>query len=126
MKKAADIYARANTTKTGVINSNLLYSYKYNEDIFMKKTVLPNGKNHGMVFFLDWSGSMSDNMKGTMEQLICLALFCKKAQIPFSVYAFSSEYYKRTQTPLESVQSLNMNELNVRFTFIIYSYYSTH
>jgi hypothetical protein len=113
MKKAADIYARANTTKTGVINSNLLYSYKYNEDIFMKKTVLPNGKNHGMVFFLDWSGSMSDNMKGTMEQLLCLALFCKKAQIPFSAYAFSSEYYKRTQTPLEQVQSLNMNELNV-------------
>ena len=113
MKKAADIYARANTTKTGVINSNLLYSYKYNEDIFMKKTVLPNGKNHGMVFFLDWSGSMSDNMKGTMEQLLCLALFCKKAQIPFSAYAFSSEYYKRTQTPLEQLQSLNMNELNV-------------
>jgi len=113
MKKAADMYARANTTKTGVINSNLLYSYKYNEDIFMKKTVLPNGKNHGMVFFLDWSGSMSDNMKGTMEQLLCLALFCKKAQIPFSAYAFSSEYYKRTQTNLENLQSLNMNELNV-------------
>ena len=117
MKKAADIYARANTTKTGVINSNLLYSYKYNEDIFMKKTNLPNGKNHGMMFFIDWSGSMSDNMKGTMEQLLCLALFCKKAQIPFAAYAFSSEYAKRhstVNTPLEDLQSTNLNEFNVK------------
>ena len=33
MKKAADSYARASESKTGVINTNKLFSYKYNEDL---------------------------------------------------------------------------------------------
>lgn len=94
MKKAAEQYARASESKTGVINTNKLFSYKYNENIFKKAVNLPNGKNHGMVFFLDWSGSMSDNLQGTIEQLINLVMFCRKVNIPFSVYAFTSEYHK--------------------------------
>ena len=82
MKKQADRYARATIARTGVLNVNKLHSYKYNDDLFLKKNIMPNGKDHGMVFFLDWSGSMADNMHGTMQQLNNLALFCKKAQIP--------------------------------------------
>ena len=114
MKKQADRYARATTARTGVLNVNKLHSYKYNDDIFLKKNIIPNGKDHGMVFFLDWSGSMADNMHGTMQQLINLALFCKKAQIPFAAYGFSSEYAKRLDPELKANrQSRNMHEANI-------------
>jgi len=53
---------------------------------------LPEGKNHGMVMFIDWSGSMYSYMKETIEQLINLTMFCSKVQIPFEVYAFSDHY----------------------------------
>jgi hypothetical protein len=49
---------------------------------------MPDAKNHGLVMFVDLSGSMQDNMEGTLEQLINLVLFCKKVQIPFEVYGF--------------------------------------
>lgn len=111
MKKAAQEYAKASESKTGVINTQKLYSYKFNEDIFKKATQFPKGKDHGMVFFLDWSGSMAENMKGTMEQLVCLAMFCKKANIPFAAYAFTSEYFKSQNKKLYDRQSQNYGEL---------------
>ena len=111
MKKAAQEYAKASESKTGVINTQKLYSYKFNEDIFKKATQFPKGKDHGMVFFLDWSGSMAENMKGTMEQLVCLAMFCRKANIPFAAYAFTSEYFKNQNLPKYERQSQNYGEL---------------
>jgi hypothetical protein len=45
--------------RTGVLDCSKLHSYKYNEDLFRKVTTLANGKNHGLVFVLDWSGSMT-------------------------------------------------------------------
>ena len=62
-RKAADSYARASTARTGVLDTSNLHTYKFNEDLFKKVTVLPDGKNHGLVFVLDWSGSMSQVMK---------------------------------------------------------------
>ena len=111
MKKQADRYARATSARTGVLNVNKLHSYKYNDDIFLKKNIIPNGKDHGMIFFLDWSGSMADNMHGTMQQLINLALFCRKANIPFAAYGFSSEWAKRiSPEQKEKRQSHNLHE----------------
>ena len=88
MKKSADIFSRITIAKTGVLDTNKLYSYKYNEDIFRRQSVVPTGKNHGFVMFLDWSGSMQDNIKQTVKQLISLTSFCKRTQIPFEVYTF--------------------------------------
>ena len=91
-KKAADSYARATTARTGVLDCSKLHTYKYNEDLFKKVTTLADGKNHGLVFVLDWSGSMCDVMLDTMKQLFNLMWFCKKVSIPFEVYAFTNEY----------------------------------
>jgi hypothetical protein len=91
-KKAADSYARATTARTGVLDCSKLHSYKYNEDLFRKVTTLANGKNHGLVFVLDWSGSMSNVMLDTLKQLYNLMWFCKKVAIPFEVYAFTHEW----------------------------------
>jgi len=90
MKKAADQYARASVSKTGSLDMGQLHTYKYNEDIFKKVTTLPGATNHGMVMVLDWSGSMYDNLKGTLSQLFNLVWFCRRTQIPFEVYAFSN------------------------------------
>ena len=81
MKKSASAYARAATARTGMLDMSKLHTYQYCEDIFKKVTVLPDGKNHGLVFILDWSGSMSYIMKDTIKQLYNLIWFCRKVQI---------------------------------------------
>ena len=91
-RKSADAYARAATARTGVLDTARLHTYKYNEDLFKKVTVLPDGKNHGLIFVLDWSGSMSHCLHSTVKQLLNLTSFCKKVQIPFEVYAFTNEW----------------------------------
>jgi len=88
MKKNAKLYARASQDKTGIIDPLKLHTYKFAEDIFKKMTTIPNQKNHGMILLLDWSGSMQKHILPTVEQLLNLTLFCKKINIPFSVYAF--------------------------------------
>ena len=91
-KKAADSYARSTTARTGVLDTSKLHTYKYNEDLFKKVSVIPDGKNHGLIFILDWSGSMSKVMLDTVKQLFNLIWFCKKVSIPFEVYAFTNEW----------------------------------
>ena len=93
-RKAADSYARATTARTGVLDTSKLHTYKYNEDLFKKVSVIPDGKNHGLIFVLDWSGSMSRVMLDTIKQLYNLIWFCKKVSIPFEVYAFTNEWKK--------------------------------
>ena len=91
-KKAANAYSRAATSKTGVLDTEKLSSYKFSEDIFKRVTVLPDGKNHGLVFILDWSGSMQNDLLDTCKQLFNLVWFCRKVQIPYEVYAFTNEW----------------------------------
>ena len=91
-KKSAAAYARAAQSKTGVLDTSKLHTYLYNEDLFKKVTLLPDGKNHGMIFLLDWSGSMSREILDTVKQLINLTSFCKKVQIPFEVYGFTNDW----------------------------------
>ena len=91
-KKSADAYARTSTSKTGVLDTAKLHTYKFNEDIFKRINVVPDGKNHGLIFILDWSGSMTNCLLSTLKQLYNLIWFCQKVQIPFEVYAFSNTY----------------------------------
>lgn len=92
MKKSADAYQRMATARTGVLDTKMLHTYKYNDDIFRKVSVIPDGKNHGLIFVLDWSGSMTDYLLDTVKQLFNLIWFCKKVQIPFEVYGFTYEW----------------------------------
>ena len=93
-RKAASSYARAATSRTGVLDTAKLHTYRYNEDLFKKITVLPDGKNHGLVFVLDWSGSMQYVLEDTVKQLYNLVWFCRKVSIPFEVYAFTNEWIR--------------------------------
>ena len=91
-RKSADAYARSSTSRTGVLDTSKLHTYRYNEDLFKRINIVPDGKNHGMIFVLDWSGSMQNEILPTVKQLLNLTAFCKKVQIPFEVYAFTNEW----------------------------------
>ena len=91
-RKSASAYHRSTVSRTGVLDCTKLHTYKYNEDLFKKISVMPDGKNHGLVFVLDWSGSMTEVIEDTLKQLYNLVWFCKKVAIPFKVFAFTGEY----------------------------------
>ena len=117
MKKAADQYARASISKTGSLDMGRLHTYKYNEDLFKKVTTLPGATNHGLVMMVDWSGSMHDNLKGTMAQIFNLVWFCRKVNIPFSVVAFSDVYgregYGRSRLPFTKAGDVVLRGFNL-------------
>lgn len=86
--KAADTHIRARESKTGVLDMNRLHTYKFNDDLFKKATILPEGKNHGFIIVLDWSGSMGGFAMDTMKQLFVFAIFCKKIGVPYEIFLF--------------------------------------
>ena len=92
MKKSATAYRRSTTSKTGIIDPMMLSKYKFTDDIFKKLSIVPDAKNHGMIILVDWSGSMSEVLPSVIQQLMNLAWFCRKINIPFEVYAFSNYY----------------------------------
>ena len=98
MKKSATSYKRATVAKTGELNVRKLHAYKLTQDLFKRVTVMPDAKNHGMIFLLDWSGSMNNVMHDTIKQVINLAMFCQRAQIPYQVFAFTNGYPVETTT----------------------------
>ena len=101
MRKKAYQYARTTQARTGELNTDLLHKYKHSTDLFKKMNIIGKAKSHGMVLFLDMSGSMSEIFRNTLEQLLVLSSFCKLANIPFDVYGFSNDEY----IPLKSHHS---------------------
>jgi len=95
MRKAAAMYKRSRSAKSGEIDMSKIQNYLIKDDIFKRVNIVPDGKNHGMIMLLDWSGSMSDCIKETVEQCVILAMFCRRVGIPHRVYAFSDAYNKR-------------------------------
>ena len=115
-KKAAKESRRASVAKTGVLDVNKLHSYQYNEDVFLKRTLMPDGKNHGLVMLIDWSGSMTYNLDATIKQVMNLVWFCQKVNIPFEVYAFSSCYGPQEKKDfMDRLQELDDDEIRTGF-----------
>lgn len=89
-KRKASENLKARVSKTGDLNEDRLWAYKISEDLFKQSTILPKGKNHGMIMFLDMSGSMVGQLKSTIEQMLTLVMFCQKINVPFDVYGFTN------------------------------------
>ena len=89
MKKSADLYRRSSTSKTGVLDT--CSCIPTSSVIFKKVTSVTEGKNHGLVFYVDWSGSMAHVMENYSSNVFS-AWFCQKIQIPFRVPAFTNHY----------------------------------
>jgi hypothetical protein len=92
MKKSAQLYKRAQVSKIGSLDMKKIYAYKLQDDLFKRVTTIPKGKNHGMILLVDWSGSMSEVLQDTLKQVINLAMFCNRVQIPYRVFAFTDGY----------------------------------
>ena len=110
MKKAAWRSKRAQTARSGSLDVNKLYSYKYNDDIFKRFVSMPDAKNHGMVLLVDWSGSMHEDLGSVIKQVLSLTAFCKKVNIPFDVYSFTS---KNSECRAPSIQHVKHDDLHV-------------
>ena len=108
-KKAAAINARTQVAKTGRLDMTALHKYKMTEDLFLRNKVEIKGKNHGMVVYVDWSGSMDDCMQETVAQTALLAMFCRKINIPFRIYAFSTHTKGEKQCFGDSANQNNWN-----------------
>ena len=115
LKKAATAHHRQQQAKTGTLDCNLLSTYKWNEDLFKHFTIKPNGKNHGFILFLDWSGSMGPMVVNVIKQMYILTSFFRRIGVPFDVYAFSShqpsdKYYADWHEYHRSMYSMSHEE----------------
>jgi hypothetical protein len=90
-KKAAKDHHRNRIHRTGSIDTVRMMNHKVTDDIFRRMTVVHKGKSHGLVFYTDMSGSMSPVIDDNFRQLIQLVLFCKRVNIPFVVYGFTTK-----------------------------------
>jgi hypothetical protein len=89
MRKAATRYARTQTAQTGSLSMNKIHGYKTGNDLFKKLNIVADDQNHGFLMLLDWSGSMDLCLSDAVGQVITLAQFCRRVNIPFKVVAFS-------------------------------------
>lgn len=110
LRKNAEQQSRAKVSKTGELNMDKIHEYKITDDIFERMTNVPNGKSHGLVMFIDWSGSMHEHLHSTIKQLLNLVMFCKKVNIPFEVYAFTTQWIKNSR---EAIQKEKVGDIEV-------------
>ena len=93
-RKAADAIRKERPKQTGQLNLDRLHQYRTHDDIFLSKIVKQDGKNHGIVFLLDFSGSMATVIDHAYLQVLQLVWFCEKAKIPFEVFGFTDVSYE--------------------------------
>jgi hypothetical protein len=120
LKKAATAHHRSQNAKSGTLDMNLLSTYKWNEDLFKHFTIKPNGKNHGFILLLDWSGSMGGVILNVVKQMYTLTSFFRRIGVPFDVYAFSSnqpsdkyygDYYDYRRTMQDEAEAAKFEDL---------------
>ena len=120
-KKAAFEYSRARTSKSGKLDPLKLHAYKTSEDIFLSTTQLAQAKSHGIMMFLDLSGSMADMIEDVTAQAITIAMFCRQVNIPFEAYSFTTTSYWRKSSKEEGMrESLpEASEINAEGTKVV-------
>ena len=119
-KKAAFEYQRATTAKSGKLDPLKMHAYKTSEDIFLTTTQLAQAKSHGIMMFLDLSGSMADIVSDVVAQAITIAMFCRQVGIPFEAYSFTStSMYRHSNEGMSKGWSQAPSELECDNTKIV-------
>jgi hypothetical protein len=115
LRKNAEQQLKVRVSKTGDINTNRIHEYQFSDDIFKRLMSMPNGKSHGLVMLIDWSGSMANYINQTIRQLLNIVMFCRKANIPHEVYAFSDGFGDSRIKTEEKVGDIHFSQAsNVR------------
>jgi hypothetical protein len=123
-RKAADEHRRTAVAETGSIDPSRLWAYKISDEIFASNAYVKDGKNHGLMLLLDMSASMSGIIHDTVVQMVTLAAFCRRVNIPYRFYGFTDvaslddlgETYKNTETKGERVRLLTLLEDGMSLT----------
>jgi hypothetical protein len=110
LRKAAEEYQKATVSKTGILNPTKLHAFSYSDDIFKRALNVKKGKSHGLILFIDWSGSMDAIIADVLRQTLILVEFCRQVQIPFEVYLFADNL---RQTGKNDVYCSNPNKVYV-------------
>lgn len=129
-RKAAYQYSRASTSRSGSLDLEKLHAYKTSDDIFQRVTRLADAKSHGMVMLIDNSMSMHGTIGGVLTQVLSLAMFCKRVNIPFDVYSFTNgaasleELDCDTVVERKSMPPESINHYNFRLSHYLSSSFS--
>lgn len=113
MRKSASEYVRTQESRSGQLNTNKLAVHKFSDDIFKRISEVAEDKNHGMIFLVDWSGSMCDYIDDTIRQVVILAMFCQKIQIPYHVYAFTDGFRYPESEHVDDYRSIRTSSEDV-------------
>lgn len=116
-KKAAFQYSRAQVSDAGGIDVNRLHAYKFDDQIFRTITKLADCKNHGMMFFIDYSGSMADDIFNVLDHTLNLVAFCNAVKIPFQVFGFTNTCYTGKESNINCADipstQLSLDNVNI-------------
>ena len=106
-RKKAYRNKNAKVKNTGIIDVNKLASYKTSDEIFLSRKKIGDAKSHGFVSLVDWSGSMnhSNRKNKCIKQILILHEFCRRCNIPYEIYAYTSDCYRDK----EVVEKLSTN-----------------
>ena len=87
---------REESSRTGLLDMTKLSQHKLTDDIFLRRTEVPNAKNHGLVLFIDWSASMENTLATVLSQVLHLIWFAEQIGVPVNVYAFTDVVRKES------------------------------
>jgi hypothetical protein len=119
MRKTARRFARARQSTKGSLDVNVLHKYKYEDNLFKQVTHLDDDQSHGMVMLIDYSGSMESILPKVIKQVLILATFCKRVNVPFEVYGFTNpygvgrEFHQRVAAAKPDLTSVGMGNTHV-------------
>ena len=112
MRKSANMAKRAKISQTGILNTSALYKYKIDDKIFKSVLHVPEGKNHGLIFYIDFSGSMTQIIGDVVQQVLLMAMFCRQVKIPYRIYGFTNGHCSKLAKILQSDESAELNYKN--------------
>lgn len=119
MRKTARRFARARQSTKGSLDVNVLHKYKFEDNLFKQVTHLDDDQSHGMIMMIDYSGSMSTILPKVINQVLILATFCKRVNIPFEVYGFtnpsgvSADFYSKVRAAKHDLTTVTMNNTHL-------------
>jgi len=114
MRKSAQMSKRAKISQTGILNTSSLYKYKIDDKIFKSILHVPEGKNHGLIFYIDFSGSMNNIIGDVVQQAMLMAMFCRQVKIPYRIYGFTNGKSHKLAKILEGMTEHDTNPYQLR------------
>lgn len=113
-KKAGLEHTYGRHAKTGNLDLNKMNSFKFNDDIFQRRTEDYQHKNHAVLILVDMSGSMSSYGDNVKRWVYTLTDFFRRLQIPFEVIGFSSSDGTSINFQMETIAQGPQMPINVR------------